>query len=322
MNENNFNLVIIIRLFVSLLPLLFGFPLLAFCLCAYNCAMVIITMGPIYGCFMELISAVLAVVMCSSAGYGYAYGGFFALEIVLASGLCAFCGLTKRPFSVGLLLTSAGYGVGQLLSLKYMADEAGMSIAENAVSQFINPMNEAFDTMTVQGGAESAEELNRILELAGSIMKNCVPAFVIIGAIAAGYAVMWQTSKSLRLTPLNNGHSFAQIRIGIPEVIFGAAMLVLLFVPDKRAGVVGINGLLVFLFMAFCAGLSLVDFLMRRKIKGTFARTMIHGAIFIGALLVGAVIPFFNIFVIYALAGIVDCFASFRKKATLHNEVK
>ena len=308
---------IMMRLFIALIPLALGWPVLAFCFCAYNLVMITATRGGIYGGITVTAASFAAAALCYLFGYGAVYSGFFAVELLLASTLCALSVITRRSFSTGLLLTSLGYGIGSVMNLKYMADEAGLSIAdymfsglEDVLGQTISSFGEGFH---FAGITYSAEEL---LSIITNALKSCIPAAVIISALTAGYIVMWMVSKSLRGTPLNNGHSFAGIRLSLPAVGFGLVMLAALFLPGNMAGLVGINGLLIFLALAFFAGMSLIEFLMRLKIQSSFARIMLHTLILIGGYLITAFLPVVNIFFIYALFGIVDSFASIRKRVT------
>ena len=317
MKESNYLMFIVMRLFIALIPLALGWPVLAFCFCAYNLVMITATRGGIYGGVATITASAAGALLCYICGYGAVYGGFFAVELLLASTFCAMSVITRRSFSTGLLLTSLGYGIGSVMNLKYMADSAGLSIADYMLSgvdgilgQTVSSFGESF---TFAGTTYSAADL---LSMITNALKSCIPTAVIVSTLTAGYIVMWMVSRSLRGTPLSNGHSFAGIRLSFPALGFGLVMLVLLFLPGDMTGLVGLNGLLIFLCLAFFSGMSLLEFLMRLKIRSSLARIMLHGAILMGGYLIAAFLPVVNIFLLYAIFGIVDSFASIRKRVT------
>ena len=318
MKESNYIAFLAIRLFTALLPLALGWPLLAFCFCAYNLVMVTATRGGVYGGIVSAATALAGGLLCFACGYGAYYGIFFALQLVVAATFCSLTVITRKSFGAGLLAASVGYGLGNVLNLKHMANNAGLSIAdyiyshvEPIISQSVNTFFEQYPTLADgQLGIDPQTAMNTF----STIMKAIIPASLITGAILAGYIVMWMVSRSLRDTPLDSGHSFANIRLSVPAVVFGAVMLALLFVPGEMVSIVGLSGVLVFINLAFFSGLSLMEFLLRRKIKNTIPRVLIHIAFIAGGLMISAFFPLVNIFLLYALMGIIDCFASIRKR--------
>ncbi len=321
MNENNKSvLFIILRPILFLLPLAFGSPFISYCLCAFNAAITIVG-NRLIGAAVEVITALGAIMLCATMGLGTAYGVFFAMQIVAVSAVCALCIMTRRSFASGLLLSSTAYGLIALMQLKASAGAEGLSIADSLVSGVVTPLRESIDSVLTQNGidAGTAEQLFSTIE---SSLRLSLPSMIIIYAIVSGYFVMWMVSRSFRSTPLGNGHSFGNIRVGYPAVIYAAVMGLLLLIPNESVRLISVNGLIVFVFLAFCAGLSLVDFLMRIKIKSIFARCLLHVAIIIFCSLLGSVIPIFNILLLYAAAGVVDCFVSIRKRVNTGNEIK
>lgn len=315
MNESNYTMFAAVRLMVALLPLALGWPVLAFCFCAHNLVVITASRGPVYGGVCIAGASLAGALLCLGCGYSAAYGGFFALQTALASALCSVTVLTRRSFTAGLMAASVSYGLGDVMNLRYMANEAGLSIADymfSGVRDIVQQTSASYKEQVAAVGVNM--DADALTELIGNGIKSCVPAAIILGALAAGYILMWMVSRTLRGTPLDNGHSFANIRLNIPAVCFGAAMLALVFVPYNLARLVGLNGMLIFFFLAFASGLSLTEFLLRQKIANPFFRLGIHALIFLGSALLSAVIFFANIFLIYALMGIVDCFASFRKR--------
>lgn len=317
MKESNYIMFVIVRLFMALIPLALGWPLLALCYCAYNLVMITIQRGPLFGSIAIALTSMVGAGLCYAFGLGAAYGGFFALELMLASALCTVAVVTRRSFATGLLLTSVGYGLGSVMNLKYMAENAGLSIADYMFHKTGDLIDRAIismgDSYQLAGQTYSAAEIAYTVT---NVLRSMVPAAVIVSAMTAGYVIMWLVTRNLRGTPLNNGHSFAGIRLSLPAVGFGAVMLVLLFLGSDTAATVGINGLLIFISLAFFAGLSLVEFLLRLKMQSMIGRAAIHVLIFVGGYVVMAFMPLFNIFLLYALLGLVDCFASIRKRVT------
>ncbi len=318
MNENNYIMFLSMRLLISLLPLAMGWPLVAFCFCAYNLVMITVSRGGVYGGIVTAATALAGGLLCFVCGYGAAYGGFFAMQLILSSSLCILATVKRMAFPAGLLFTSAGYGLGQALNLKQAAGSQGMSIVDYIFSGVEPAFDAAGTAITQQGGDSSmyASLAQSMLDAMKDVVRGCIPSALIVTSLVAGYIVMWLVSKSLRGTPLDNGHSFSGLRLSIPTVCFGGIMLGLIFVPADMVRLVGMNGFVVFLFLSFCAGLSLTDFLLRRKVPRTGVRILIHGLLFLGSMFLSAMIPLANIFLIYIIMGVVDCFASIRKKVT------
>ncbi len=305
------------RLLISLLPLAFGWPMLAFCLCARDLVLITVSLGGVRGGIYTLITGAVAGLLCYICGLGASYGGFFALQLILAAVLCSLPVASRRSFRLGMMAASVSYGLGEALSLRHMANDAGLSIADYIYSQFEGLMSQSMATMDERlSAAGAAVDTEGLAAVVSSGVKSCVPGAIITGAMLAGYVLMWLISRSLRGTPLDNRHSFASIRLGLPALCFGAAMLAAVFLPGDMVKLVGLNGLIVFMTLAFAAGLSLMEFLLRLKIKGPLARVGVHALIFVGSFIISALLPFANIFLLYALLGVVDCFVSIRKKVT------
>ncbi len=317
MNDNNYTMFTVMRTMVSLLPLLLGLPMLSFCFCVQNMVMNTVLKGEVYGGVSILVTSALGGLICAFCGYGAAYGGFFALQLALGAALCTVSAVTGRSFSTGLLLTAVGYGLGNILQLGHSANEAGLSVADymfSGVQEELDRMSASYEAQLAASGVDI--DVSQFMDMLSDGLKSCVPAYIVISCILAGYIAMWMVSRALRQTPLDNGHSFAFIRLSIPSLCFGGAMLALLFVPSDTVKLVGVNGFIVFGALAFAAGMSLIEFLLRRKVKGLFARIALHALIIFGGLALSAFLPFANIFILYALLGIVDCFVSVRKKVT------
>lgn len=301
--KNNNYFIFALRPIMFMIPLLFGAPFISLCLCAFNAAMTIIGSGPFYGALTEGVTAALAIMICSSMGLGIHYGVLYALAIIAVSVTAAICVMTRRSFWLGFLLCSLVLGLVTMIGLYQSAARDGMTIAEKLVrggSEILASLPDAADSPVYQ---EYLRVLNKVTEL--------VPAFAAIISMTGGYTVMWLVSRVLRPTPLNNGHSFSNIRISIPTVIYSIIMALALPMPVPLIRIAAKNMLTVLIFIFFAAGMSLVEFLLRRKIKKLNIRLLIHSA-----LLICLIVPMLNLYVIliYILMGLTDCFASFRER--------
>lgn len=320
MRENRFNTFL--RPILFMLPLMLGSPFISFCMCAFNSAMTIIGSGPVAGGIITAVTALIGAVMCAMMGLGESYALAFAMELVLASVVCALCVLRRKSFRTGVLLSSVAYGAPMLYNLKVQADNAGLSIADNLLAGLFDPMREVLSQTAARYGIDP-EQVLEMFELMKKGVGYCLPAVMVVSAWMAGYVLMWMVSRALRSTPLDNGHSFAQIRLPLAALAYGAAMIILMFVPLDWARIIAVNGLLVLMVMAFAAGMSLLEYIMRLKIKSSMTRIFIHCAILGFSMFLSPIMPLFNIFsvaLIYILAAVTDAFVSIRKRVSATNE--
>ncbi len=323
MKESQYNFLIALRLMITLLPILLGMPMLAYCFCAYNLCVIVVSRGPVFGLITGLTASGCGALMCAAVGYGWAYGVFFALQIILTEALVSVTVVARRGFASGLVMASVGYGVGDLLNMKYQASDAGLSIADNMTSSVDEYVSQTFSLYAQQlekSGSTVDFDPEKLSDAVINAVKTCVPAVFVIGCIVAGYVVMWMVTKSLRGTPLANGHSFAGIRLPAVSTLFGAAMLGMAFVPQQTAAMIGVNGFIVFIFLEFFGGLSLMEYFLRTKVQSPFVRVVIHVGIFLAFSMISAIFPLANIFLLYALVGITDGFVSIRKRVAAGNE--
>lgn len=303
MKNNNNYFIFALRPIMFMIPLLFGAPYISLCLCAFNAAMTIIGSGPFYGALTEGITAAVAFMICHAMGFGTGYGALYALAIVAVSVAAAICVMMRRPFWLGFLLCSLILGLITMIGLHQSAARDGMTIAEKLLrggSDIIALLPDTTDSSVYQ---EYLQLLSRMTEL--------VPAFAALLSMVGGYSVMWMVSRVLRPTPLNNGHSFSNIRVGVPAVLYCVIMAAALAAPLPMIRIAAKNMLIVFIFIFFTAGMSLVEFLLRRKIKNFNIRVLIHCA-----LLICLIVPLLNLYLIliYILMGLTDCFVSFRER--------
>ncbi|MCH5187083.1 MAG: DUF2232 domain-containing protein [Oscillospiraceae bacterium] len=301
--KNNNYFIFALRPIMFMIPLLFGAPFISLCLCAFNAAMTIIGSGPFYGALTEGVTAALAVMICSSMGLGIHYGVLYALAIAAVSVTAAICVMMRRPFWLGFLLCSLVLGLVTMTGLHQSAARDGMTIAEKL-------FRGGSDILALLSDTTDSSVYQEYLQLLDS-MTELVPAFAALISMAGGYSVMWLVSRVLRPTPLNNGHSFSNIRISAPTVIYCIIMALALAAPVPLIRIAAKNMLTVFIFIFFVAGMSFVEFLLRRKVKKFNIRLLIHSA-----LLICLIVPLINLYVIliYILIGLTDCFASFRER--------
>ncbi len=89
--------------------------------------------------------------------------------------------------------------------------------------------------------------------------------------------------------------------------------LVLFIIGKTGFEYVGVNVFIILSALYVFSGISLIDFYLRKIIKSTLLRIIIHFAIFTGFSLVTAVFPLINYFTVYIIIAVVDSFVNFRK---------
>lgn len=317
MKKNNYGFIAFLRPLMMLFPLMLGSPFFSYCLCSFDCVMTVVGLGPFFGGIVTVYTAVLSALVCFLMGFDAAFCGAFALQIMLVSAVCAVCIIKRKPFYTGTLLCSIAYGIPFVLNLKAEADKAGLSIADSITKGF-TPVN---NMVSIVNGIDT-EMIGNVAEMVAKRVKMSIPSMAVICAAMSGYIVMWLVSRALRGSVLDNKHSFSDISLGKDTLIFGGAILLMLFVPQETVSMVAFNGLIVFLFMSFCCGMSLTEYLLRKKVKSFFARVVIHGAILLLGMTVGLILPFLNTILIYVLLGIMDGFVSIRKRVDAGYEEK
>lgn len=320
MRKSDFGIGIFLRPIIMLLPLMMGSPFLSYCLCSYNNVMTFISGGPAVGFVTCAYTALAAAAVGAWMNMGSAASLFLAAQISAVSLICTLCVVKRKSFYTGMLACSCAYGIANVLELKSGADAAGLSIAEN-VWKIFPTLGDIQSTLPSTSGADM-EYIAKLLEYTEKYVKLSIPGIIAVGAAVGGYGVMWLVSASVRKTVLDNGHSFSDIRLGKGTLIFGAAGAAMLFVPVEEIQALGLNALIIFLFVCFCAGISLTEYFLRKKVKALFARIVIHGAVLLAGSLIGAMIPFLNVIFVYILLGIMDSFVSIRKRVDAGYEKK
>lgn len=311
MREDKLGFGILIRIFVSLLPILFGMPSVAMIICAYTIAMTFLTAGP-KATIVSSLTAVAASMFLSS--FFGAAGEHFGLSLGLQAVLCAtgcIVGLfKKRDFYKGLVLSTFGILLVQLIYARYTAHADGISLAQMMV-----PTAEEFKILMSQTFATLPQNANEILAQSGitvdsvaTVLRNftimIIPSAFIISSMIFAYIVMWSVTVPIRKYPNERIHSFSKIRLSrICSVLTVAIVVGLIYTAGSNliASSVLINMLIVLMTLAFFSGVSFLDFYLRKAIAFRFLRVMIH------------IIIATNFFPIYLLVAFVDSFANFRK---------
>ncbi len=317
MNENNYRFTVFLRPLMFMIPLLLGMPFLTYCLCAFNCVMAFIGAGPTMGLIMGLDTAAVSVLVCLMSGLGSNYALFFTLQIILAAAVCAFFTIKRRPFHEGFLACSLAYGIPYILNLRSEANAAGLSIADNFANMFSSVTDMMSSGADLSSQAANAEFYEKFISSVIKVMTSCLPGMLAVSFALGGYALMWMVSAGLRKTPLNNGHRFSQLRMSRSLMIFGVLCAVMLFVPKEAVSVIGLNGLIVFVSAAFVCGMSVIEFLLRKKVKNRFARACVHFGVLALSLISGL---FAFVILFYSLLGIIDGFICVRKRVSADEE--
>ena len=312
MREDKLSFGILIRVFVSLLPIMIGMPSVAMIICAYTIAMTFIAVGPM-ATVVSSLTAVAAAMFLSSGSHGE-LGELFGLSIGLQAVLCAvgcIAGLfKKRDFYKGLALSTLGILLPQLIYAKYTANADGMSLAQMMVpslEEFKILMSQTFSTLPQNASeilSQSGITVDTVAKLLRDFTVMIIPSAFIISSLVFAYIVMWSVTAPIRKYPNERIHSFSKIRFSrICAIMTVLLIAYLVFAAGKNPIVtsVMINMLIVFITLAFFSGVSFLEFYLRKLLPFKFLSVVIH------------VIIIANFSPIYILVAFIDSFANFRK---------
>ncbi len=313
MREDKLNFGILIRIFVSLLPILFGMPTVAAITCSYTVAMTFLT-GGIVSTIACSLTGIAAAMFLSSSSYGEG-GTLMGLMIGVQAVLCAGGGIIglfkKKDFYKALFLATIGVLIPELIYLNSTAHAEGMSLAEMLVptvaelkeiigSTFKSMPSDAQNLLLQQGLSVDA-----VSELVRNFTVMVIPSALILVSMITAYIVMWAVTAHIRKYPNEKIHSFSKIKLSpicsILAVVFTAALLFGAGQINSIVSVVLVNMLIILIAMAFFSGISLVDFYFRKALPFKIIRIIIH------------VVTVTNFSLVYILAAFVDSFANFRK---------
>ncbi len=313
MREEKLNFGIIIRVFVSLLPILFGMPTLAIILCSYNLAMSFMVFGPLTALVSSLCSICISMFLGGSYGPKAELSGLvWALQAILCSGGAIYGFIRKRKFALGLSYATIGFLTPQFIYLQYSAHLEGVTIAQTLVPSVeeLKSLAEGFFA-NIQPNIDSSI-FDRVLTITHSVTTMLIPSTLIVSSMVIAYIVLWAISVQMRKLPIGIVHSFSHIKVSRLTVVFLTISIIFVTVglawSDKMILTVALNMLVVLSSMCFFAGMSLIDYFARKFIPFTFLRIILHAIISL------------NVFFIYIIAAFVDSFANFRKLPVIYKK--
>lgn len=311
-NDEKIQFGTIIRILFSLFPLLFGMPTVAMVLCAYNIAMTFIMIGPVNAALGALSSVLISVLFYGMFSPGTDIQGvFLGAEAVLCAAACTYAAVKRKGFFTGVYMSAAAYLVLSVANLRMLSSKAGQSIADfltAAPLEFLKSQAEAVSA----GTAVSADNITKLIDYIGKITVILLPSVLVVSSVAVGYIVMWCVASSLKRTPLSMNHSFAQLKMPKSAFFVMLAVFLLWHIGGNTAGVLG-NVFAILWAMFFICAVSLVDFFLRKAIKLTFLRIIIHFVIYSVFSVLVRINPFVNIFVLYVILASVDSFVDLRR---------
>lgn len=308
MKEEKLNFGIILRIGLSLLPILFGMPFAAMLWCSFNIAMSFIVYGPMTSLVSSLCSVCISMFFFGIYGEGAkVYGLYLAIEAILCAGACVYTVAKRRDFYSGVWLAAAGYLVPGVISIKSQAAKEGLNIAHFLTDEPIQLVRMQFEQINQQAGLNlETEFIGQVMEMMHSAAIAIVPSLLVISSVVVGYIIMWCVCARLRNMPGSVQHSFSKIKIPRTMIILMAVALTVYFININSAvSAVMLNIFVIMMYLCCFAGLSLVDYFLRKPVKVVPFRVLIYFGTFM----------FMSTFLImiFVLSGIVDSFFDFRK---------
>lgn len=307
MREEKLGFGIILRIGISLLPLLFGYSLPAVIWCAFNITMSFVMYGPLTSFVSSLCAVCISMFYCGFFGEGAKLDGLFiALQAVLSAAACIYAIAGRKSFFSGVWLASIGCLIPSFLSVKNAASSVGMSVAQYLTEvPFQITKAEMTATMSDPALQMYAADINQMLDNIHVVLMLVVPAILVISSVIVGYLVMWCVSVRLRTLPISFKHSFSEIKIPKLMVLFALLSIVLSCLNFGEISAVALNVFVVLISFFFFAGISFLEFFMRKNIKSRTIRIIIHVAVFSSLSLLAGVA--------YILIAMLDAFFDFRK---------
>lgn len=316
MRQERLNIGLFFRIGISLLPIIFGMPTVAMVFCAYNIAISFILCGPLTSVVSALSSVCISMFFFGIYGEGAKVQGLFvSLEAVLCAAACVYALIFRRNFFLGVWLAAAGFLVPSFASLRCEAAKMGLSVARYLTDMPVAIMKEQFNMFISQNKIQiDAGLFEKLIDTVHNLTIAIIPSMLVITSIIIGYVIMWLVSLHERRFRGGISKSFSHIRMTKSMLVFiAAAILVCVFNIHKSATYVAMNIFLIMAGIGFFAGLSIVDFYLRRIVKSSVLRVILHLAIIMSSSMFAAFSQYLNIFIVYALVGAVDVFADFRK---------
>lgn len=318
MRGEKLNLGVIIRVFVSLLPIIFGMPTIATVFCAYNIVMSFIIFGPLTALVSSLCAVGISMFLASSYGStGELSGLVWGIQALLCSAGCIYGIRNKKDFNCGLGLATLGILIPQLVYTQSRAHNLGMSMAQMLIPKAEDIkliINDAIGNLKIE--EQKALQIDQVMiekmtDGIEKIITLLIPSAFIIASMVIAYAVMWAVSVQLRRLPFENAHSFSHIKATRMCVLLIPILFMLAIAGATTSNslvlMVTVNMMIVLLSISFFAGVSLADFYLRRFIPFMPLRVILHTLISL------------NAFLVYILAAFIDAFVNFRKLPIIVN---
>ncbi len=315
MRQERVSFHIIWKILVALLPILFGMPTVAMVICAYNIAMTILCIGPVTALVASLCAICISMFFCGTYGETAKLQGLFiGLEAAMCGIVCAYAIIKKKGFYNGVLLAGGAFLLLSFTELYNVAAKAGMSVAQYLTGVPMELFRMQIASFTEGGVNIPVETIETLIDAIERVVVMIVPSILVISSLAIGYGVMWLVTAQMRRLPVGITHSFAKVRLPRTAVIIMVLSFALFFMsPQGKLSYIFLNALMVLGAVSFFAGMSFVDFYLRRTLKSTPIRAIIHIFVFLFATVFSGVSPYVNLFIVYILLASVDAFANFRK---------
>ncbi len=317
MKQEKLGFGIILRIGMSLIPILFGMSTPAMIWCSFNIAMSFIVFGPLTSVVSSLCAICISMFFYGIYGAGAKLEGLFlAIQSILCAWACIYAIVRKKDFFTGVWLSAIGFLFPSLMSLRNAANNAGVSIAQLLTDIPIASFKEQYSLLIEEGSLQiDASQLETVFDFLREIIAAMTPSLIIIASVIIGYIVMWCINARLRnAAGLAFDHSFSNIRIPFTMLIITVVVfLISFFVQNENVRYLTLNIFSILFSLFFFAGLSLVEFFLRKAVKGKILRVAIHiGIIMLFASII-TVGGYINIVTIYAFIAALDTFFNFRK---------
>lgn len=326
MRQEKLGFGVIMRMLVSLIPILFGMPIIAVLLCAYNLVMSYVVFGPLTCTVSSLCAMFISMLL-----YGFSFGDgaqitglFMALISILCAVGCMQCIRRRVDFFKGVWIASLCALVPLYTWFDYISTQAGMSVSayfSSAVSALFNMAGTiVMEQMPVEMGI-SGETFDIIAEYAATLAGVLVPACVIILSVFIGYVTMWAVNAQLRRTLYPIRHKFSHIRIPLPMTLMLILAIAVSYLNLNGAlSNIALNICIIIAVFCLVAGISFIEYYLQKSNIRAFLRVLIHFFILNSSLGMAAASPLLNAYTGYMALAVLDSLFNFRRIGT--NEEK
>ncbi len=313
MRKERLNFGVVLRTILSLLPMIFGVPTLSIITCSYNIAMSFMVLGPLNAVATSLCTVCFSMFIGGGAGAGGELTALvIGLQAVLSALGCIYGYLYKKKFSLGMYCATAGILIPEYFYVQYQASSRGMSVVQAMVppaEEMKYIVNQTLSNLPEAELAVLSTEINKVISLIHNLVSMLIPSVFIIISVILAYLVMWAVSVQLRKLPIGMNHSFSKIKISkAMSIVFLSVVFILMlsgkFVLPETVTAVLLNMMIVLQMFAMFAGISFVDYFLRKIVKSTAFRALIY---------IGTIVFLPITCIAYTIAGCVDSFADFRK---------